>query len=178
MYKLYVKKVIFAFSIFGILTLSIINNNAFAGMSDWNVKVTSDTKDLYDNTQEIVFKVQENPNVAKGKFAPGTVAYAQMEVDLTDTQYDVDFKLSVDNQILPSYLKITATLDGEEYILGSTKLIKPQNNNYFTNEDGKKKIVLKLEWENIGNSNYEDTLMGVSGSTIEIPVEWNISQHI
>ena len=49
-----------------------------------NTKIATSTKDLTSkNTEEIQFIVQENPNVAKGKLAPGGKAIAKFNLDLS-----------------------------------------------------------------------------------------------
>ncbi len=43
--------------------------NKNESITNWKVAITSDAKDLSD-TRKMSFKVQDDPNIAKGKIAP------------------------------------------------------------------------------------------------------------
>jgi len=143
----------------------------------WNVKITSDTKDLTSkDTQDIIFKVQDNPNVLPGKMAPGCVATATINLDLTGTKYPVDFTLQVDME-LPHNFCLSVKIDGELYTLGEKILIEPVNGKVFTDEDGTKEIVSTLVWESDDDTN-QDNMMGVFNEKISIPFSWKIEQNM
>ncbi len=167
-------------SIIFVISIFCINKNFAKSanseeVTDWKVAITSDAKDLKD-TQEITFKVQDNPNVAKGKIAPGCKAISTITIDLEGTKVPVDILAKVNTSNLKKVFKLTAKLDGEEYCLGTTQTIELQNNSSFTRENGKKILTLELEWKN-GN-NEEDTKIGIMGEKIKLPVEINVTQHI
>lgn len=170
--------------IFMILIFSILFiTNTFAGLrnsieeSEWKIAITSDTKDLND-TREIKFKVEENDNVAKGKIAPGVKAVAKAEIDLTGTKVPVEIMVLVDTLNKYSGMKLTAKLDGENYTIGTSKVIELENNSMFTKENGKKVLELELEWIGGENNNQYDTEIGMYEDTIEFPITINVSQHI
>jgi len=145
----------------------------------WNVKITSDTKDLTSKeTQDIIFKRQNNPNVADGKIAPGSKAIATIELDLNKTNYAVNFILNADTSMLSENFKLEAKIDNEPYIIGNTKTFELPNNKSFNEQNGKKIITLILTWKNEESNNNFDTILGASMSTLSIPITWTASQHI
>ncbi len=153
--------------------LATLDNNE---TTDWKVTITNDTRDLKD-TQEISFKVEDNPNVVARKIAPGCKAIATIEVDLIGTRVPVEIKTLADESALPKFMKLSAKIDGKSYTLGTTKVIELENNSAFTEENGRKVIKLELEWINNDNNN-DDTIIGMSGKTIKIPITINVTQHI
>lgn len=181
MFKSKVKLITIAFMIFVISLLYVNNNYAKIGYSDndeitnWHVVITSDTKDLKD-TKEISFKVQESPNVAKGKIAPGLKALATIEIDIRKTKVPVDIKAIVDDTELQDCFKLTAKLDGKKYELGTTETVELENNKEFTEENGKKLLTLEIEWSD--NDSEMDTMIGSTIDKISLPVEISVIQHI
>lgn len=150
-----------------------VNNNE---VTQWNVVMTSDAKDLKD-TQEIKFKVENNPNVAYGKIAPGAKAYATIEINLTGTKLPVDISLVVDDSQLYNALKLTTKLDNELFKSGTTKLIELENGSEFTCENGKKIVTLELKWENNDSNNINDTIFASMHDFINIPITITVKQH-
>ena len=144
---------------------------------EYNAKITENTKDLASkDTEEIKFIVQENPNIAKGKLAPGGIAIATIDLDLNEAISPVDFKLDVVDKI-PQNFKLTASVDGENYKIGETKLFNLEKEDEFGNN--KTKIVtLKLEWNDEENSNQLDTFIGATNDFLNIPIKWEAKQHI
>lgn len=147
---------------------------------EWKISIAGEGKDLtVEDTQNITFKTQNNSNVVSGKIAPGSIAIANIEIDMTGTKVPVELKTIVDNQILSNTsLKLTMEIDGEEYFSGETKIIELENEKAFDETNGKKTITLKLIWENDDDNNQIDTTMGILGSKISIPVTINVEQHI
>lgn len=182
MFKSKTKLVVTTFILFVIPLLFISNNYAnymLIGkdneIADWKVTITSDTKDLED-TQKIDFKVEDNSNVVKGKLAPGLKATANVEIDLTGTKVPVDISATIDDTALNETFRLTAKLDGKDYKTGTIKTIQIENNSSFTKENGNKILALELEW--INNDNKNDTILGMVGQTITVPVRINVRQHI
>lgn len=179
-------KIAVTFIIFVVFILLVNNNYAkYSNLAtldnnettDWKVTITKDTRDLKD-TQEISFKVEDNPNVVSGKIAPGCKAVATIEVDLIGTKVPVEIVTLADESKLSKSMKLSAKIDGESYTIGSTKVIELENNSAFTEENGKKVITLELEWLNNGSNNKNDTAIGISGETIKVPITINVVQHI
>lgn len=142
-----------------------------------NVKITTNTKDSTSkDTEEIEFIVQENPNVAKGKLAPGGIAIATIELDLNGAIYPVDFKLNVAEDI-PSNFQLTAYMDGEIYRIGETKLFNLDKEDKLRNSNAKI-VILRLEWKDEENSNKSDTFIGSTNNFLSIPIKWEAKQHI
>lgn len=186
MFKSKAKIIAVTFILF-VVSILLVNNNyaKYSNLAvldndettDWKVTITNDTKDLRD-TQEISFKVEDNPNVVAGKMAPGCKAVATIEVDLIGTKVPVEIKILADKSKLSKSMKLSAKIDGESYTIGSTSVIELENNSEFTEENGKKVITLELEWINNDGNNKSDTLIGVRGGTIKVPVTINVAQHI
>lgn len=186
MFKSKAKIIAVTFIIF-VVSILLVNNNyaKYSNLStldnnettDWKVTITNDTRNLKD-TQEISFKVEDNPNVVAGKIAPGCKAVATIEVNLVGTKVPVEIMTLVDESKLLKSMKLSAKIDGESYTIGSTKIIELENNAAFTEENGKKIITLELEWMNNDNNNKNDTKIGIRGETIKVPITINVSQHI
>lgn len=154
--------------------LATLDNNE---ITDWKVTITNDTRYLKD-TQEISFKVEDNPNVVAGKIAPGCKAVATIEVDLIGTKVPVEIMTLADESKLSETMKLSAKIDGESYTIGSAKVIELENNSVFTAENGKKVITLEIEWLNNDSNNKNDTTFGVRGEAIIVPITINVAQHI
>ena len=184
MFKSNAKLIVMAFIIF-VISLLFINNNYAKyvnveknnEITDWKVTITSDTKELKD-TQKISFKVKDNPNVVNGKIAPGLKAIATVQIDLIGTKVPVDICAIIDDTTLNNTFKLTTKLDGENYTSGTTKTIELENNSVFTKENGNKIIILELEWINDDNNNKNDTILGIMGGEIEIPITINVKQNL
>lgn len=159
--------------------LQCLNLQTYAKENEeWNVKVTTDTKDLASKeTKEISFKVQENSNVAKGKLAPGCFAKATLYLDLTGTKYDVDFILDTEKKLQNNF-NLSATIDGKEYKLGDKISFMLNGRKEFDKENGKKEIIILLEWKTGELTDNLDTLIGSTEESLEIPISWEIKQHI
>jgi len=145
------------------------NNN-----TGWKVKITTSngTKDLIENTNDITFEVKNNPNVASGKFAPGTTAEAMIQVDLTGTEYPVEISANIDRSNLKyENFELTTLVDGEK--LDGTINFEPEKR-AFTSRDGKKNITVMLKW----NESENDTEIGTIGETIKLPITIKVEQHI
>lgn len=181
MFKSKAKIIAVTFIIF-VVSILLVNNNNLAALdnsetTNWEVTITNDTKELKD-TQEINFKVEDNPNVVAGKFAPSCKAIATIEVDLTGIKTPIEIKLLADESRLSKSMKLSAKIDGESYTIGMAKVIELEDNSAFTEENGKKVITLELEWANNENNNKNDTIIGMNCETIKVPITLNVAQYI
>ena len=171
-------KLLVIFFFIAILSISYYAN-ALADSNDntgWNVRITSDgTKDLMEGTKDITFEVKDNPNVVKGKIAPGTTATALIDVNLEGTEYPVEISAFIDDSNLKyKNFELSAKIDGEKTSLNEAKVFEPENHKVFTNLDGKKVIELEITWNESG----EDTNIGSIGETIDLPIKIKVEQHI
>lgn len=175
MYK--IKKLILIFIIFVTFVLVIINvfskySYAQSEVTNWNIKITGGTnEETSKNTDDIMFIIQDNPNVAKGKFAPGCTAIANIDLDLVGTKYSVDFMLNLDSSSLIKNMNVVAKIDNENYQLGTTKVFELQDKQSFDNENGKKKIQLILTWDDLDYNDFNE-------SFVLIPIQWTAKQHV
>ena len=124
------------------------------------------------------FEIEDNPNVAKGKIAPGSKGKSTIEVDITKTRFPVEIEALVDESNLPKCFNLIAKLDGEEYEFGTIKTIELGNNTEFTLENGKRIFTFELEWVNDEKNNELDTMIGRNLEEIRIPITIRVSQHI
>lgn len=146
-------------------------------ITNWKIAIKSDAKDLND-TRKMNFVIQDDPNIAKGRIAPGSKAIATIEVDLRETTSPVEIITDVDKTNISSQLNLTAKIGNEEYEVGTGIIIKPENEKLFTNDDGIKVIELELEWDYEGNDDKLDTELGIMAGTISIPVTISVSSNI
>lgn len=150
-----------------------LNMYSFAKEKDqeWNVKITSGTKDLTSkNTEEIYFEVQDNPNVAKGKLAPGGTAIATLNLQLNETTNPVDFKLDIEKNLTDNF-ELTIEVNGKNYKVGETITFNPK-------ERAVNEIKLILEWKDTENTNNLDTIIASTNNRIIVPIKWEIKEHI
>ena len=136
-----------------------------------DVKITSGTKDLTSkNTEEIYFEVQDNPNVAKGKLAPGGIATATLNLQLNEITNPVDFKLDIEKNLTDNF-ELKIKVNGKQYKVGEKITFNPEERN--VNE-----IKLILEWKDTENTNDLDTVIASTNNRIIVPIKWEISEHI
>ena len=155
--------------------------------AQWAVTIKNGETTLNSTTQDIDFVVQSNENVVAGKIAPGVTATATIQVDLTGTEVAVDLSAVIDDSAIAdswgaSYdkLSLTATLDGQTYAVGTGSPVKVDlpSGAAFTSANGKKDLVLTIEWTNDDNNNADDTSTGEDAPTLTIPVTLTAQQHI
>lgn len=158
-------------------------------IAKWAVAMKADDgTTLTSTTEDITFTVQSNDDVVPGKIAPAVTAKAEIELDLTGTEVSVDFKPTIDpyqaSVVLPSADKIilTSAVEGiDGGAVGASNYIPLVGESAFTEDNGKKKVILTLTWENEEANNANDTATGeiADGSrTLTIPVTLEVQQHI
>lgn len=157
-------------------------------IAEWHVVMTPDDGGaaLTSTTRDITFTVQSNDNVVPNKIAPAVTAVATIELDLTGTEVAVDFTATVGEMTnnlpsgvtLPSRVTLTSAVDGGTP--GTAQVIPLVNNSAFTATNGKRTVTLTLTWENSDTdaAKTEDTVVGVAGGTLTIPVTLTVQQHI
>ena len=150
------------------VSLLQINYAKSAEDEDWEVIITSDTKEFND-THEIKFEVEENPNVVKGVMAPGSKAHATFNIDLSKADGLVEFMADIDDSN-NNIFEISAKINDNPYNLGEMVLLeKDVLNPVYT-------FTIELEWSQMDSS--INTLIGTSVDSISFPIIINASQHI
>lgn len=134
-------------------------------VDDWVVIITNDAKEIND-THEIKFKVEKTKDVVPEKIAPGMKATAEIEINLEDVKGFVDIEVKIDDSKLNKEFKLNTKLNEES--ISTQKITKVKAGEM-------KKIVLELIWD---ENNIEDTNIGISAETIEVPIQINVLQHI
>ena len=162
--------------------------NATAQVAKWAVKLSNDDEGTKTTIENLTFKVADNTNVVKDKIAPGTIAVAEVEIDLTGTEVAVDISAEILKNDLEDVfgessknVTLTADIDGTTESSGSTvtKKIDLPNNKAFDASNGKKKLKLILYWDNKHDtSNDSDTNAGKNAKELKIPVTLTVQQHI
>jgi len=143
-------------------------------ITDWNIKITCDTKDL-KNSQEINFKFEKNENVVSNKFAPGMLATADIVIDSSEVNYPIDIIANINDTCLYNNFKLTLYLNNKLYKPGDIAQIDVNNVNSFNSENGKNILKLVLEWI---NNDEIDTYIGTNINTIKLPITIEVKQHI
>ena len=108
----------------------------------------------------------------------GSKAIATIEIDLRETNTPIDFAVYIDDNEITNPLKLSAKINGEEYEIGTNKVIEPNNGEYFSSKDGKNMLELELEWDYSSGNDRLDTAIGIMAGTISVPVTINVSSHI
>ncbi len=156
------------------------------GVAKWAVAITADDGTVLNSTtQNITFTVQSNAHVVPGKIAPNVTAVAEIELDLAGTEVSVDFDAVIDQSDIAtvfgtsaSDVALTTKVDGTAYTSGTPQTIALINNAAFTSANGKKTVTLTLKWTNNESHNANDSSLGESAPTLEIPVTLTAKQHI
>ena len=160
------------------------SGTAKVDVAKWNVQMT-DGKSALENTFELPFVVESNTNVVADKIAPGSTATATMELDLTGTEVAVDFEATIDDAKIAEIfgdsadaVELTTSVEGAATSTSATTIALPKNGQAFDSSNGKVIVKLTLTWTNDDLNNASDTVVGETGSTLEIPVDITVQQHI
>lgn len=160
-----------------------ITGEAKVSVANWKVAFTDGTNALQDKFN-LVFTVQDNPNVVSGKIAPSTTATAKIQVDLTGTEVAVEYNAAIDKTALATIfgasadqvdVTTVAKVAGQTDTTGTVNLV---GDSAFTAGNGKVEITITLTWENDDTKNTSDTSVGVAGGTLTLPVTVTLQQHI
>ncbi len=159
------------------------SGNATVSVAKWSVSITDGTDPL-NSDFTLPFTVEENENVVANKIAPETTAKANIELDLTGTEVAVDFEATISEENLATVfgdsaddVEVTTSITGAA-TSGTTTTIPLKDGQAFTAENGKINIEITLTWTNNDAHNTSDTQVGVTGGTLELPVELTLKQHI
>lgn len=155
-------------------------------IAKWDVNLKDGYNEL-ENKFNLVFvsETNNNGNVAKDRFAPGTSAKATLILDLTNTEVSVDYNITVDtialeNQIGSSNINLTL-LDGNNEIIefGKDTYIPLVNNEKFTESNGVFTFNFYLSWGNDSDgNNSSDTNIALNYDELTLPVNVKIKQHL
>ena len=174
MYKSKVRKITITFIIFFICLLfnnfnlaKVFNNNKEA--KDLKVEISAFTND-FENTQMLKFEVEDNPNVVKGKMAPGSKAHANMKINLEGFKDSVDILVEVDKSYLYDNFEFTSKINGNNYEVGTIQNIKIDE--VYKEID----LSFELEWDNYNSK--LNTIIGSEKNEIEVPFVIKVMQHI
>lgn len=159
--------------------LITVDNN----IAKWQIKVNNSViNNLYQNFNVTNFVVEEDANVASGKFAPNSKGYFDIVIDPNETgvafRYDVAFDWSKLSNTQISILDIEA--------IGGDALILSNKDTYSgiilldEIQDGVTRTIrVNLEWNNDENNNLTDSEYGLNISKeILIPVSIKFSQYL
>lgn len=164
-------------SIITVLIISILfMGNCYASFIEndaWKIIIKLNNKTLSE-TRLINFNVLESSDVVRGKIAPGGKARANVEIDLSGTKVPVDINIDIGDYSLKDVFELRVKIDDESYELGSIKTIELEHSKEFTNIDGKKNIVLEIEWKNSPN----DNAIGNNVESITIPIKVTVKEHV
>lgn len=161
--KVFVTTFIILFISLATLNYVYAKNNEI--VDDWKVTITNDTKEIKD-THEIKFKVEKNKDVVPGKMAPGIKATAEIVINLEKVKGFVDIEVKIDDSKLNKAFELNTKLD--EKTISTQKITKIESGSI-------RKIALELIWN---ENNIEDTRIGTTVETIEMPIQIKVSQHI
>lgn len=75
------------------------NGEANLNIARWDIVVNDEhIKNKEELSADITPQYVENPNVAKGVIAPGSIGYFDITIDPTNTDVSFDFEISIDNE--------------------------------------------------------------------------------
>lgn len=162
-------------------------------VAKWNVKVNEKAASE-SATFDLTFTEEENDYVVDGKLAPDVTLKSQpIVIDLTDTEVAVDIKAETDAGQLETALQealgdskddVEVSVDvykgetaGEEPLEDGIINLTSQSAG-FTGTDAKYCVVVKLTWTETETHNVSDTAAGVKASTVSVPVNLTVQQHL
>lgn len=75
------------------------NGEANLNIARWDIVVNDEhIKNKEELSADITPQYVENPNVAEGVIAPGSIGYFDITIDPTNTDVSFDFEISIDNE--------------------------------------------------------------------------------
>ena len=75
------------------------NGEANLNIARWDIVVNDEhIKNKEELSADITPQYAENPNVAEGVIAPGSIGYFDITIDPTNTDVSFDFEISIDNE--------------------------------------------------------------------------------
>lgn len=75
------------------------NGEANLNIARWDIVVNDEhIKNKEELSADITPQYIENPNVAEGVIAPGSIGYFDITIDPTNTDVSFDFEISIDNE--------------------------------------------------------------------------------
>ena len=160
--------------------LSIISGGAQARFAKWEVKVND--VDIVTGTTDfgiVPLTVSNSTNVSVGKIAPGLDAEGTIEINPEGTQVSFIYDIELGEIVgAPEGFEIVVKVDGNEIkrIGGKYTGIKllPMEGP-FTVED-KIDVSIEVHWGNYELNNSDDTIVGLAGGTLSLPVNITFTQ--
>lgn len=160
-----------------------------AAVAKWQVGLGT----TQESTADVTFTVENNPNVANGKIAPGCTAKADIVVNPNGSEVSVDYKFKIDATQLPEGINMSVssvTVDGTEatqegdWYKGTIEL----NGKEKLTVDDQKTVTVSVTWtpdgttlDSVNDDGYgsnADTVAGIAASQFTIPVTVLMEQHV
>ena len=154
---------------------------ADTNIAKWNVLINGTDIKSGENFTVDTITVAGAENVKKGKMAPGTEGYFDININPTDTDTSIIYNVTFDFTKVNGSFSINKI---EETTSGN--LIKTGENTYskvITLEEIKNGITnnirVHVKWDNLEENNEEDSKIGLTkNNSVSIPVSVTVSQYL
>ena len=179
--------------------ISEFEGQGTATVAAWKVKVgEKDGTEEKQTAVPVTFTVAENAFVVSEKIAPATKLTGKLAVDLTGSEVAVELSAVINKEALTTALTEYTGLS-EDFVVSDPEItkaaestypdqkitdgvIKLQDDEAFTEANGKFDITFTIEWKDNTANDKSATKLGIdaqSGSkTITVPVTVTAKQHI
>ena len=162
--------------------------NTTVDIAKWSIKLNGTDISTEPTTKQVELTYEANEFVKDTTIAPGTKGTFDIVLDPTDSEVAIDYLLNIDTANISGIASNGANIaiTGAKYVIdGQAEASATITNDTITiNEgladvlaDNKVTISVTIEWQD-NDSNAADTVIGVAGGTITIPVTVTASQHI
>jgi len=155
-----------------------ISGNAAVEVAKWAVKVTNGTDELSESF-DLALTLDANDYVADGKIAPGRSASGKVVLDLTGTEVDTDYTISLGEVTnIPTNAEVVVKVGTQELTLDGTGEATGTITHETIKTNPTVELTISVIWENNDLNNAEDTLDGVAAKTLTLPITVTAQQHI
>ena len=155
-----------------------VSGNATVTVAKWAVKVTDGTNDLSESFN-LALTPEASDYVMDGKIAPGRDASGKVVLDLTGTEVDTEYTISLGEVTnIPTNATVTVTVgeetlenDGTGVFTGTITYEEIQTNPTF-------ELEISVVWDNDDANNTTDTADGILAQTLTLPITVSAQQHL
>lgn len=169
-------------------TLALFETNAEGtsnfDIASWVIKLSNTT--ISNGTTETIvvdnFNYESSENVTNGFIAPGSTAYFDLVLDVTECDVAVLYNITLDLESLGYANNISFTMEE----IGENSVVKTDANTYsgiisLSQIQNNQTVTLRINvtWEDILEFDESDTELGMNrGSTLAIPINVKAVQYL
>jgi len=162
---------------------SEISGQTAENLAKWNI-IVNNTDVVAGTSQSFTIEnlnIEQNPNVAAGKIAPGAAGSFDIVIDPVDTEVSVRYDIAIDTSMLASNITLDSVIEADGNIITQTAAdtytgVMPL---YSIGNGYKNDIKINFSWTNDESNNANDTAVGTTfGTKMQVPITVKVSQYL